>query len=423
MPDQDEELTVITPPAKRTRKKAAAAPPKPRLTFREKILKKVMTQIGIDEIPAPEVMFAKQIAAGQRLVPLAALAVVNDFGAWEQNNTELGKAMREIAPEFGERNVLNHSAEVDPARVVAVMSRLLMHGRLIHSIEASVITDEIPVSITGDAFDHDVLQTWTGRHRVTALAFIYGPEVLIPVVEDELTYQEAVHNCIESNSVRDRSKSEQIHHAGLLAELSGRTAAAQFELLKGKPRAVAEFVRYQCSVAKSGIFAEITIPIHDKASKKEASMTTPCFLNVVSEAISAVGADNFLELDETTQAMLNAIIKTANLTFEAIKHMDASLASTAWNAYSSGSIGRLIGQIMKKCMNDQLRYDTADVSALLARTVIGYIKQVTGHQDEVIQKSYVRTPVNEHVAMLRRYAASAGIVLPIVERSFIQQSY
>ena len=177
-------------------------------------------------------------------------------------------------------------------------------------------------------------------------------------------------------------------------------------------------ITYHIQSSPDDLFTELAVPIITKKGSV-AGLSMPSLNNVLTEAINAIGADEFTELDENSVAWINAIITTLNLLFNNIKRQEETLASNAWNSYASGSMGRLIGQAMKKAKQDKEPYDPDEIAAAISRTVVGFIQMVSKHPNPEIQKCYVRTPVVEHVAMLRKYAADNDIVLPIIDRSFI----
>lgn len=346
-------------------------------TYREKILDKLCAELGV-KIPTPEVMF-RHVASksGVEMAPFSTLAAMNHPAYLIQNaKGDFAKGLAEVVHGHRDnaiRNTLNLSAECDPNRVLAIVGSLLRFGRLIHEIQTCLITDSFPHSATLDAtgtqvetFDPKAEQIWSGRHRALALAFIYGPDVEIPVSAQELTYKEAVENCLTSNMVRGIGKREEIHYDSVIRSLTvGDNEAAQFESLKGDKKKIAKFISYHTVVSNDSdlFYRPKTLQVADKRTVH--NITTPFYRSALEFALSTSGLTHAVKLDNKTSKGINMVIKSLDHLFKRFTEefkLDAERKQT-WTYYSAGAYGILLGEALHPFIAGTSKGDGAEEAA------------------------------------------------------------
>jgi len=392
-----------TPKEKKTRaaKVVKAAVEKVLLSPRENYLNNFLSKHKLT-LPTPEVLFAKHIERGAMMMPISNVAVMCHGDKWTNpKGGALIQAMNEVAGYFSDDNFLNLSAEVDPKQVEKVMIDVLTTGYLIHCPKVCDVTD-VPEKIV---FDKSVKQCWDGRHRVAMLALAYGDKVEIPVDLWEFTYPEALNACIVSNDTRDIRKLEAIHYQGLK---DGLDAAAAYAKKDGKIPAIAKFVAAH-SIPDNHPFPELTllkgVSVVEKL-KGTKGITAVNYTNAIKEAIRTCGCVEFYRLTPDTKKAFNLItatIKRCWLTIDT--RSGGTKASTAWNAYSSIVLGRMIGRAIQYWdKNDVTSKDAyQDFADNLALLVIGFMD----HSAE----QYARTPHVKLEEKMQEYADREGIVL------------
>lgn len=377
------------------------------LSPRERFIQNnIVKKFGLT-IPAPEVMFASQIAKGLPMVPLAKLGVFCNANNWTQSKGVIGGAMDEAASYFGDDNFLNLSAEVEMKQVEKVVKDILEYGSLIHTIQVTKIT-EVPENVN---YDPQVFQVWDGRHRTVALALIYGETLQIPVEISELPYLKALYACVVSNDTRAIKKLEGIHFQGLK---DGADANAAYAKKGGKLPAIAKFVAAHAlkQVPVPALRPVEKVKVVEKL-KGVKGMTAVNFTNAIKESLSVLGGRiNVHALDKKTVNIFNLVTECIERTWQAIDaRSDGKKANTAWNAYSSIVLGRCIGRAIDSWMVGKVQIKAEvvkDFADQLAQVAIGFMDQSA--------ELYARTPSAQLEAEMLTFAdEKLNIVLPRVD--------
>lgn len=365
-----------------SRSKKSATQPAATLTPRERYLQNFIAKHKLT-IPPVEVMFQDQFARGWKSVPLNKIAVFCKTENWINPKGVIGKVLDEVAGYFGDDNFLNLSAEIDPRQVEKVIKDLLEYGSLLHGVKVTSVTD-VPETVSCDPH---VYQTWDGRHRCCALAIIYGKTLEMPVDISEMDYIKALNACIRSNDTRDIRKLENINYQGLK---DGPDAAVAYNRKDGSIKKIAEMV-----VAHS--LKQIPEPILKavegvKVCEKLAGIkgiTAVNYTNCVKEALRLLEKDfNLYTLDKSTVALFNLVTSTFEACWLAIdKRSNGIKASTAWNAYSSILLGRVIGRAIHYWGVNSIR-PTKEVITEFADQVATVTCAFMDNQAEL----YARTP-------------------------------
>jgi len=331
---------------------------KPVKSSREKILEKLTKDLGI-VIPTEEVMFKDfRGMKGVEFISFKELAASNHPGNLRFNaRGEVAKAVGEVL-EYHEgnniRNILNLSAEIDPNRVLILAAKLARYGRLMHHINATLITDEVPADASmsadgsvSEAFDESAFQVWDGRNRSLALALLYGPDVKIPVMVREMTFRQAAENCIESNMKRAIGKKEAVHYNATINALQvGDSHAKQFALCNGKPEKIAEFVMHRTVIKHTPDLFNLPKHISVDDRRTGTNITTPMFKSILTQAIAGAERSSLVDFNKKTLRTLNTILDAVDRLFARIEeefplHADRK---KVWTSYSASAFGILLGE-------------------------------------------------------------------------------
>lgn len=363
-------------------------------------------------IPPIEDLFAEQITRGWKKVPLTKLAIFCNAKGWVNTKGGIGKALDDIAAEQGDDNFLNLSAEIDPKQVEKVIKDLLERGKLIHGVKVTSVTNA-PENVS---FDPHFLQVWDGRHRAAALAIIYGMSAEIPVDIYEMDYLDALNACVYSNDTRSLRKLEQIHFQGLK---DGSDASVAYSKKDGKLPMIAKFVVAHTlkQVPEPVLVPIVNVRVCEKLSG-EKGITAVNFTNVVKESLRVLqnNFDNYT-LTKDTMALFNTVTEVFSATWIAIdKRSGGVKASTAWNAYSSIMLGRVIGRAIHYWITSQTRI-TKEVIAEFAEQVAQVLIAFMDSQAEL----YARTPHAELESKMLDFGdRKLDIILPKVSNSIFR---
>lgn len=334
-------------------------------------------------IPPIEELFAEQIKRGWKKVPISKLAIFCKAKSWMNTKGGIGKALDDIAAEQSDDNYLNLSAEIDPKQVEKVIKDILEYGRLIHGVKVTSVTG-VPETISHDPH---VLQVWDGRHRTAALAIIYGMGADIPVDVSEMSYVEALNACVFSNDTRPLRKLELVHFQGLK---DGSDAAAAYAKKDGNLPMITKFV---VAHSLNQVPDPILVPVADvrvceKLSGKKG-ITAVNFTNVVKEALKVLSNNfNNYALDKETTVVFNTVTDVFATTWLAIdRRSNGAKASTAWNAYSSIVLGRVIGRAINYWITSKTRITKDLINEFADRTATVAIAFMDSQAE-----LYARTP-------------------------------
>lgn len=394
-------------PAPTKTKAPKPTPPTPR----ERVVGKILDKLGLTQVPSPETVFAKfKNNPAVKWVPLEKLAVFNSFAAFNGNRTLIGRALNALAGDFGGENILNEAAEIMPARVLEVATSILRHGRLVHLPKvAKVDPDTIPESVktSHEGLDTDVLQVWDGRHRTAGFALLWGSNVLVPVLGEDKTFEEAYDDALVSNDTRQYGKQEAATYFGLTSEIqTGHDVAAAFALCKGAPGDVMKWVVYQTiSKLNSNTFASLEVPVYDTVPKGKEGMTTPSYGNIIKSAITVYGKERLKDL-ETAKPYIDATILTINAAYDYIKQNAPERINNIWTSYGTQVLGKVIGEAVMKAVAAESDYDPAEFAALLMKAVLSLIAVDADKWNNVKASGLYEE--------LRKHATTKGIKLPRV---------
>jgi hypothetical protein len=406
----EEAPKAITEPATtKSRKKKGTAK-----SFRTKILDKLIDELGV-EIPPEEEMFHKfKDNPAVSFVPFKELAACNHPAHLTTTaRGEFAKGLVEVLgfhKDNNIRNILNLSAEIDTNRVFALVGTLLRYSRLIHCPEACDLDGPIPHSATMNAagtspepFDANAKQVWTGRHRVLALAFIYGSDVKIPVMLSTKSYREASEDCVESNKCRPMGKAEQIHHEQLQRSLTiGGSAAGQFASMKGDKKKIANFIVYHTVVqTDSDLFTRPKF-LKVEAKRSPKNITLPFYRSAVEFALTSGGLNSATKLDNKVTRGINLIITALDILFKKIEEkfvLDAE-RKLVWTYYSAGAFGSKLGELLHDSIkNSDVDYSAEDAAEEVLGMIVGLFSNNT---TEVAKNLFAKEPpasLSDHLTL------------------------
>jgi hypothetical protein len=359
-------------------------------------------------IPPIEEMFSRQIAEGLQPLPLSKLAAFCSNSGWIATKGALGKCLDEVTNYFGDINYLNKSAEIDPKRVETVIISLLETGSLTHEPKVAHVTNT-PSNLT---YEEDVFQVWDGRHRVVAMAVIYGIDAVIYAKVNNIGYARALLDCVISNDTRQIKKLESIHHQGLK---DGDDPVVAYVRKKGKMLNIVKWVVSQVRpdmVPNPSLNPVNRINIVEKV-KGAPGMTSINFQNTIINALTQLGArysqDRF---DKRTKDLFNDVTATIEAVYMAISaHSDNTKTSLAWNSYSSPVIGNIIGRAIDYWRVNKITMSTQvveDFANQLAAAVCNYM--------DTVPATYAQNPSGTLKPQLLMFAdTQLGIIFPHVE--------
>jgi len=365
-------------------------------SVRDRLLEKFTTELGVT-IPSEDEMFRKfKDNPAVKFVPFKELAACNHPSKlMTAPKGDFAKGLAEIMDYHRDnniRNILNLSAEIDPNRVMALVVTLLRYGRLIHCLEATTLLDAVPHSALLNAegtgtypYNEKAKQVWTGRHRAWALAFIFGPDVELPVMLSEMEYRHAVEECVESNKSRPMGKQEQIHYEAIQRSLTlGDSPASQFVSLKGDKKKIANFAVYHTIVQPdSDVF------VHPKSIKVGAkrtpkNITLPFYRSAIEFALGTAGLNSCVKLDVKAVRGINMIVTALDTLFARIEQeftLDAE-RKLVWTYYSAGAFGMLLGERL----HDAIKNGTEDASETAAEEVLAMVLSMFRSTDTTTAK-------------------------------------
>lgn len=400
-------------PVKKSKKKADAK------SIRTKLLEKFCNELGV-QIPDPEDMFRKfKNNPAVRFVSFKELAACNHPGKlMTAPKGDFAKGLAEIMDYHRDnniRNVLNLSAEIDPNRVMALVTTLLRYGRLIHCLEAASLTDAPPHSAllspdgsTTEPYDEKAFQVWTGRHRAWALAFIYGIEVELPVMVSDMDFRTAAEECVESNKCRPMGKQEQIHYEAVQRSLTlGDSPASQFVSLKGDKKKVANFVVYHTIVQPdSDVFVHPKV-LQVGAKRTPKNITLPFYRSAIEFALTGAGLNHSVKLDGKTVKGINLIVSALDTLFARIEQeftLDAE-RKLVWTYYSAGAFGMLLGEKLHPFIHEKKDGDAAaEAAEAVVKMVLGMFEAT---DTETAKNKLAKEPPASLTAYLSLYGDSA----------------
>ncbi len=401
--------------SKKASVKAPAKPKRVRLSSREKLLKRLVKNLGV-EIPETSQMF-RNMDSEMSFVPLSRLALFINSTGFPADGSETVRALHELTSEFGADNILNLAAEVNPARVREVAESLIQDGELFEPITVAKLLD---APENQSDLDLSVYQIVSGRHRVASLAMIYGPEVEIPVRIQERDFRTAARHCLKANDTRDLGKNEKVWHDGLMAELLTESPEAaylkQIKSSRNKAMAITKFAAYHAVTRRDDLFKPSTMRVTERPQAGSYSVSVVSWQNSMKEVIAAMMATMETRFEGLNTA--KGIITHANSALNALYNKLGEIAQDggqfmdpgkAWTAYGSAALGKLVGSAMKAAVQNKKKFEPEAVGNAIATAVAGFLRTPEGVTE------FNQTPALDLVRQVRAYAAENDLDLPSSE--------
>lgn len=223
------------------------------LTLRQKAIRVMVRRAGVETIP--ELSSIMRGKGGE-------IVKISDIGIFI--GEPLDELMAELAVECKIPNQVNLSAEVVKSRVVSLGAQILEAGRMYQPIQVARIKNE----------EGSSLECTSGRHRLVALALVYGAGSEIPVYIENMTLNEARDAVVVANQARPTKAMERAEHAVLRA-VSGDVGAEQEELYNRTAKTKAKARKYCVySVLSRGYPKKLSFKVSMTSSRKDGGLTT-----------------------------------------------------------------------------------------------------------------------------------------------------
>lgn len=281
------------------------------LTPKEKAVKKMLHKAGVEKLPELKTLFAGKVGETVK---------VKDIGIFL--GTPKDEILKELAKECPIRNRGNLSTEVSMAQVIKVGADILSVGRLVSPITLARIKED------------GVLECTSGRHRLVAIALLYGADAEVTAYVENLTLTEARDTVVFANDCRATKAMEKAEHVVLKA-VNGNVDVKQDELYaavctsKGKARKYAVY-----SVFERKHPAKLAFAVSFTASRKDGELTTLTNVeNFWKAAVEWTSETERKVFDASLKAsieFLNALVEAMQTVkgFDAEQHL-ASMPLTA----------------------------------------------------------------------------------------------
>jgi len=183
-------------PKEEKKKAKRGRPPKPKLSAKEKFIESIMHRAGCEKPPTIKQLFVDH--SGQTMK-------IKDIGIFISDEPG-DPLLNELAKQLPIRNTVNLSAEVSIGQVRNVGVQILEIGRAWMPINVAKLKD-----------GSKNFECWSGRHRLTFLALMFGPETEVPIEVRNYTTQEARDAAIYANKCRSIQGLERAEHRALKA--------------------------------------------------------------------------------------------------------------------------------------------------------------------------------------------------------------
>jgi len=287
------------------------------LTLRQKALRVMVRRAGVDTIP--ELSKLMRGKGGEVLK-------ISDIGIFIGKPSD--ELMEEIASKCLIPNRVNLSAEVVKSRVVTIGAQLMEAGRMYQPIQVARISDGESTSF----------ECTSGRHRLAALALIYGAHSEIPVYVENMDLNEGRDAVVVANQTRPTKAMERAEHTVLRA-VSGDVSAEQDELYERTAKTKAKARKYCVySIFQRHYPKKLTFKVSMTTSRKDGGLTT--LTNIENFLGNALEWDKGMKRKEFDKnllgaiSFLNALVKSFKSTegFEPCQHM-ASMTMSAIGKY------------------------------------------------------------------------------------------
>ena len=160
---------------------------------REKIISKIIKKSNTTSIPDVNDLFIDR--SNMTKMKISDIAVFI-------NDDQEDEVLQELANNIPLRNSINLSTEVNIVRVIDVAIQIVECGKIFLPIEVVKLEDGT-----------NQIECWSGRHRLTSLALLYGEEVEIPVSITSMTTVMARDAVVYANQSRRSLGLEKSEHS------------------------------------------------------------------------------------------------------------------------------------------------------------------------------------------------------------------
>jgi hypothetical protein len=220
-------------------------------TLRQKALRVMLKRAGIKKIPTLEQIFDGKTGPKIKISEIGFIS----------NDKQSDPLLAELSLEFKERNRLNRD-EILKSRILAVGSEIFKIGRMLTPIHVF----------------HDVggggIECISGRHRLAAIAIVYGSDVKVPVYIENLTLTAAREAVAVANDSRPIKALERASYA-ILRAAGGDTMPTRdriFEKMSSHKPDIGKYCVH--AVIDKGHPAKLNFKLSELSSRRDGGITT-----------------------------------------------------------------------------------------------------------------------------------------------------
>lgn len=228
----------------------------PVVSERQKFIDKILKSTGKEKLPELDEIFAGRNGTKVKIKDIAVF-IGDNF------NNEI---LNDLSKQMQLRNSINLSTEVNIKRVTEVAKQIIQANRVFMAIEVAELTDGT-----------QQYECWTGRHRIIALAILYGADVEIPVIISKMNMNEARDAVVYANQSRKILSLEKSEHT-ILKNSHGNIEETSREELYNKvvtgKRQANEFALFSCMTGDNIENMKITFPVSKDSSRNNGEFTT-----------------------------------------------------------------------------------------------------------------------------------------------------
>jgi len=307
-----------------------------------KLLISIMKKLGVTSLPTWEEIFESHFLHDLKAVPLEEMAVFNNDAAFMNASTPAGKVLNEVTGCFGAQNVLNLQAEIHEAQVQKVLEDLLVDRKLYNPVKAFTISDFPASKKNVEGF----YQIFDGRHRIVALAILFGFKAKIPLWVDATTYSKACYATVRMNMTRQTFKLETVAVSMLKSKSAALDPAKQLEKFAGKRGRIAQWIVGKLVIEKDlQHFPKHSLVVTERTNREIHSITvvnTQNLFKAMLEACDDAALKDFNALVKFTEPG----IKMFSAAFTELPKLLKERSTKVFNAYSSVLWGRIMGETL-----------------------------------------------------------------------------
>jgi len=305
-----------------------------------KLLETIRKEVGAPRLPTYEEVFASHFIYNLPATPIEKLAVFNDNNGWKDSTTAIGKLMRDISGHFGGDNILNPHAEVDPRRVIVVLSKIISMGKLYNPIKAFKVDNLDQRSKKKAALAE--YQIFDGRNRAAALAILFGPNLKIPLWIDEEGKSKATIATLEANNVRATRNLEKVAVQGVEMQSSHPDPATAFKSFHSNSKKIARWVVAQTHILKNKQFDRVSFQITERVQRGTYAIPVTGYQEFVKHSIRLIDRKHWDNLDAFTPSMNKVLAGLDALSIEIPKVDESGDLKNYWTAYTCPAFGTLL---------------------------------------------------------------------------------